>query len=243
MRIGTLLLLALLLLVAGCPKPATDTAATDSAAVATSDTPGADAAHDEAGHAESAGGHAEEMEVDPATTPAGMLVGQAAPDFTLTDLDGKEHHLADYTAQGKVVIVEWFSPKCGAVNAYYAKPEFMQAMHQELDGKEVVWLAINSSGEGKPGYDPAENKDWLTKHGKNEPVLVDASGATGKAYGVENTPHVFVIGKDGKVAYSGGFDEAAGGAEAPKGNNHVVAAVNASLDNQPAPVTVTRAVG
>jgi hypothetical protein len=37
-------------------------------------------------------------------------VGQPAPGFTLNDLDGNVHRLADH--KGKIVVLEWFNPGC-----------------------------------------------------------------------------------------------------------------------------------
>jgi hypothetical protein len=37
-------------------------------------------------------------------------VGEPAPDFTATDSNGKNHHLADY--KGKYVVLEWHNQGC-----------------------------------------------------------------------------------------------------------------------------------
>lgn len=37
---------------------------------------------------------------------AELAIGDAAPDFTLTGSDGKQHHLADY--RGTAVVIAWF---------------------------------------------------------------------------------------------------------------------------------------
>ncbi|MFM7283028.1 MAG: redoxin domain-containing protein [Planctomycetia bacterium] len=44
----------------------------------------------------------------PADTVAEL--GKPAPDFTLTDMNGKTVKLADY--KGKIVVLEWFQPSC-----------------------------------------------------------------------------------------------------------------------------------
>src|SRR5690606_7291217 len=59
------------------------------------------------------------MPTEKPTAAAGAVVGQPAPSFTLTDLDGKEHKLADYN--GKVVVLEWFNPKCPFVRANHTE--------------------------------------------------------------------------------------------------------------------------
>ena len=52
----------------------------------------------------------------PAAVTSAAL-GQSAPDFTLKDEQGKEHRLSSY--KGKVVVLEWTSPKCPFVRRHY----------------------------------------------------------------------------------------------------------------------------
>ena len=58
------------------------------------------------------------------------------------------------------------------------------------------------------------------------PILLDESGAVGRAYGAKTTPHMFVIGKDGKVAYSGAIDNDPSPTE-PGERNYVISALRA----------------
>ena len=39
------------------------------------------------------------------------------------------------------------------------------------------------------------------------PVLIDADGKVGTAYGAKTTPHMFVIAPDGVLAYQGAIDD------------------------------------
>src|SRR5437016_2914196 len=67
----------------------------------------------------------------PAPAAAPLMPGQPAPDFTLTDTDGKSWHLADLTAAGKTVVLEWFSPTCPVCKAYYEQPADGSASRME----------------------------------------------------------------------------------------------------------------
>ena len=46
----------------------------------------------------------------PAPAAAGVKPGDVAPGFTLKDINGVEHSLAQYLADGKIVVLEWFNP-------------------------------------------------------------------------------------------------------------------------------------
>jgi len=134
--------------------------------------------------------------------------GATAPDFTLKDLDGKAVHLADY--KGKVVVLEWFNPECPFVRASHTKGSLVDYGATALK-KGVVWLAINSSAPGKQGNGVDKNRAGVARYKLPYPVLLDESGAVGKLYGATNTPHLFVIGKDGKLDYKGAIDNAPDG--------------------------------
>ena len=55
-------------------------------------------------------------------------IGESAPDFTLTDTNGKAHSLSDY--QGKTVILEWTNHLCPFVQKHYGSGN-MQALQQD----------------------------------------------------------------------------------------------------------------
>lgn len=50
-------------------------------------------------------------------THAQAVVGQAAPTFQATDVNGKTVQLSDYA--GKHVVLEWFNPGCPFVQKHY----------------------------------------------------------------------------------------------------------------------------
>jgi peroxiredoxin len=136
-------------------------------------------------------------------------VGEKAPEFTLTDTDGKTVKLADLLADKdtKAVVVEWFNPECPFVVKQYGKTTTMPDTYKAFKDKGVKWVAINSSAKGKEGFGKDLNakakNDWKIEY----PILLDESGEVGQAYGAKTTPHMFVITKDGKLAYAGAIDD------------------------------------
>ncbi len=126
--------------------------------------------------------------------------GDTAPAFTLKDQTGKEHSLADF--KGKVVVLEWTNPGCPFV-LHHLKENTTTDLNKKWKEKDVVWLKIDSSN-----FVTAEStQKAVTENKIDVPVLLDASGTVGHAYGAKTTPHLFVIDKDGKVAYSGAYDD------------------------------------
>ncbi len=133
---------------------------------------------------------------------ADLAIGKPAPDFTLEDQNGKTVHLADL--KGKIVVLEWFNEGCPFVQKHYSTGN-MNAVASKHTGEDVVWLAINSSKSANNASNLKAAKEWSM----DRPILNDASGAVGKAYGAKNTPQMFIINKDQTVAYRGAIDSKA----------------------------------
>lgn len=180
----------------------------------------------------------------PLAHAGGAEPGQPAPDFTLPDLDGKPVHLADL--RGKVVVLEWFNPECPYVRASHEKGTLV-GLARKLAARGVVWLAINSGAPGKQGAGPDKSRAGARAFGLEHPVLLDGDGKVGHLYGATNTPHLFVIGKDGALAYKGAIDNSPDGEGAsPQGGklvSYVDQAVDALAAGQPVPVRETKAYG
>lgn len=139
---------------------------------------------------------------------AEAVPGRDAPDFKVNDTSGKTHSLADF--KGKYVVLEWTNPQCPFVKKWYSGGA-MQALQKELTDQGVVWITVNSAAPGKQGHMTAAEWD---KRAEQEKVaatarVIDESGELGRAYGAKTTPHMFVIGPDGKVIYAGAIDSKA----------------------------------
>ncbi len=145
----------------------------------------------------------------PAGSPVALAakaeLGKPAPDFTLPDLGGKSVKLSDL--KGKTVVLEWFNPDCPFVK--YARSEGeLKTMASKVMGDDLIWLTINSSAPGKQGHGVERNQTAVQEFKLANTLLLDESGAVGKSYGAEKTPHLFVIGKDGNLIYRGAIDNA-----------------------------------
>lgn len=179
-----------------------------------------------------------------APAAAAAEVGKPAPDFTLTDLDGKSVSLASF--KGKTVVLEWFNPECPFVKASHLKGS-LETYAAEATAKGVVWLAINSGAAGKQGHGVEKNREGVAAFGLKHPVLLDPTGEVGRRYGATNTPHMYVIAPDGALVYAGAIDNSPDGeGESPTGDklvNYVDEALKALAEGKPVSAPKTSAYG
>lgn len=182
--------------------------------------------------------------VAPAALLAAPSVGAPAPAFSAKNADGKTVSLADY--KGKVVVLEWFNPGCPFVKKFYG-PGKMQELQTKYVAKDVVWLTVSSNAAKNPDHlDGAalKKKAAELKSGSSE-LIDDTSGDLARLYAAKTTPHVFVIGKDGKLAYQGAIDSVAtpNSADIAKATPYLANAIDASLAGKAASPAETKAYG
>lgn len=174
-----------------------------------------------------------------------MVVGQPAPDFTLTDTTGKSVRLSDY--KGKTVVLEWVNPECPIVAKHY-NSQNMQGTQKVAATDGAIWLSINSAGyAGAQGdFDEAQAAAWQKKMGTvTTAYLRDRTSKIGRLYGATATPHLYVINAAGVLVYKGAIDSIPSGSERdiPKATNYVKAALDALKTGKPIAKPVTPAYG
>ena len=175
---------------------------------------------------------------------ANATVGQAAPNFSLTDTSGKTVSLADF--KGRHVVLEWVNPGCPYVVKHYGSAN-MQGTQKEATAKGVVWLAVNSTSADHGDYkSPAEMAQWMQGHkAAASATLMDAEGKVGRAFGARTTPHMYVVDPKGVLVYAGGIDNKASAnpADIASATNHVKVALNEALAGKPISQATTRPYG
>lgn len=170
-------------------------------------------------------------------------IGEAAPAFTLKDVDDKEHSLADF--KGKIVVLEWFCPTCPysggkSRNSIHTTGQ-VKKLHEGLKAvdEDVVYLTIDSSSHkmGMSGDDLAKkDKELAEKLGIKTPILIDADTKVAKAYKAKTTPHCYVIDGDGVLRYMGAFSDQAE-------TNYILKAVKAVKNGSEVSPAETRPFG
>ena len=174
---------------------------------------------------------------------AAAVVGQPAPNFTVTDLSGKPVSLADY--KGRTVVLEWHNFGCPFVQKHYRSGN-MQALQKKYAG-DVVWLAVNSTHKSASDYtEPAKLTAQLKEFGAAPArYLMDEPGTMGMAYGAKVTPHMYVIDPSGKVVYNGAIDDkrSANVEDVKVAKNYVVAALDELKAGKPVSTPSTNPYG
>jgi len=118
--------------------------------------------------------------------------GLSAPaPIVLRDLQGKEHHLADYA--GKVVLLNFWATWCDPCRA---EMPAMQRLQDKLAGKPFVILAVDF------GESEATVGGFLKQVPLKFTILLDRDMKTANAWKVRALPLSFLIDADQKVRYS-----------------------------------------
>lgn len=175
---------------------------------------------------------------------AAPSVGQTAPEFSLSDTQGKTVRLSDY--RGSHVVLEWVNPGCPYVRKHYNSAN-MQGTQQETTARGVVWLAINSTENASGDYLAPEQMDrWMqTQKASATRTLMDEDGTVGKAYGARTTPHMYIVDPKGKLIYAGGIDSVPSSRidDIKTAVNYVKQGVREALAGQPLAAATTRPYG
>ena len=125
-------------------------------------------------------------------------VGDVAPDFTVTMLDGRVIKLSEL--RGNVVMVCFWATWCPP-----CRQEMSHLQKDVIDhfaGKDLVVLPISRGEERKTV------EAFIEKMGYTFPIGLDGDQSIYKKYASNYIPRSVVVGKDGKVVYvSVGYDD------------------------------------
>lgn len=175
---------------------------------------------------------------------AAPQLGKPAPNFKLTDANGRAVSLSDY--RGRPVVLEWHNPGCPFVQKHYGSGN-MQKTQNAAKAQGVAWLSINSGAPGKQGHMSGAEARALVAAQKAQPAayLLDPKGVVGKGYDAKTTPHMYVIDARGTLVYAGGIDDkpTADRADIAGARNHVLAALTELKAGKPVSVASSRPYG
>ncbi|MFC1726441.1 TlpA family protein disulfide reductase [candidate division KSB1 bacterium] len=115
-------------------------------------------------------------------------VGMKAPEIGISDWIKGETDL-----KGKTIFLEFFESWCGNARAQVPK---VNKLYEKFGSDDFVFLYLS-----------AQNKDWLegylAKYEVKNPVARDKTNKIFEAFGITGVPTVFLIDKEGKIAWKG----------------------------------------
>jgi peroxiredoxin len=127
-------------------------------------------------------------------TPAAVLraggpqIGDLAPDFTATTLDGKTVKLSDYA--GRPVVLNFWASWCNPCREEF--PLFVRARARHHDDYVMLGVDNRDIASDAKSFAAGKKADW--------PIVFDGSSTIYRAYGVTALPQTFFIRPDGTVA-------------------------------------------
>ncbi len=112
------------------------------------------------------------------------IIGSAAADFTLRDVEGHQVQLSDF--RGKTVLLAFWATWCPP-----CKEELptLQKIYEQYQDKDLVILTVDDE-------EPATIKDFLRAKHYSLPALVDSNRAVFKEFAVHFIPTAIVISPD-----------------------------------------------
>ena len=119
---------------------------------------------------------------------ASPLIGRAAPDFTLAQLDGPPLTLSQL--RGQVVIVNFWASWC---KECHTEQSALNETWQQFRDSEVVVVGVNFQDTRD------DARSYVRTGGISYPVVEDADSRTALAYGLRGIPETFIIDRSGRI--------------------------------------------
>jgi peroxiredoxin len=121
-----------------------------------------------------------------------VQVGNAAPTFSLSGMNGQLYSLGEATKKGPV-LAAFFKISCPVCQFTFP---FLERLYEAYGGDKVSIWGISQD-------DPPDTKEFSQEYGLKFTALIDGDGyPASNQYGLTNVPTILLIGSDGKVAVS-----------------------------------------
>jgi len=120
-----------------------------------------------------------------------LSLGQAAPDFTLKSMAGKNLNLAEQ--RGNIIVINFWASWCGPCRKEMPVLQKFYDKYQDLGVS--VW-GVNVEQENQAG------RDFLADLDLKFPILFDDTNTISAKYQVEAMPTTVIIDRDGLVRYA-----------------------------------------
>jgi peroxiredoxin len=137
--------------------------------------------------------------------PAPPAIGAMIEDFTLPDVDGKDHSLKSLAGKNGAVLI-FIAVQCPVSNAYN---ERMEQLAQDYKARGINVIGINSN----VAEDAAAVKAHAAEHKFTFTILKDPGNKIADKLGASVTPEAYFLDANNKLLYHGRIDNARNAAQ------------------------------
>src|SRR5215203_3040007 len=132
--------------------------------------------------------------------PAPPAIGATIEDFTLPDVDNKDHSLKSLAGKNGTVVL-FIAVQCPVSNAYN---ERMEKLAQDYKARGINVIGINSNVK----EDAAAVKAHAAEHKLTFTILKDPDNKIADKLGASVTPEAYFLDANNKLLYRGRIDNA-----------------------------------
>ena len=118
-------------------------------------------------------------------------VGNQAPDFTITNIDGNDFNLSDFEGE-KVIVLEFMNLGCGTCHNF-EKNVLKSYYNNTTRPSDVEIISVTQGNEDRDDVADRVQGNWIYAIGNDE--MTDAFEA-------ERSPTIVIINKEGIVSFS-----------------------------------------
>jgi len=165
--------------------------------------------------------------------PAPPAIGATIEEFTLPDVDGRDHSLKSIKGKNGTVLI-FISVQCPVSNAYN---ERMEQLAQDYKAKGIAVIGINSN----VAEDAAAVKAHATEHKLSFPILKDPGNKIADRLGASVTPEAYFLDANNKLLYHGRIDNSRNAAQVE--SNDLRNALDSALSGKAVEKTEAKAFG
>jgi|SRR6185369_12085718 peroxiredoxin len=165
--------------------------------------------------------------------PAPPAIGATIEEFTLPDVDGRDHSLKSIKGKNGTVLI-FISVQCPVSNAYNERMEKLAADYKSK-GISVIGVNANSS------EDAGAVKAHATEKGLTFTILKDPGNKLADKLGATRTPEAYFLDGNNKLLYHGRIDNSQNPAAIE--SSDLRTALDAALAGKPIEKTEAKAFG
>jgi peroxiredoxin len=168
-----------------------------------------------------------------ADVPAPPAIGATIEDFTLPDVDNKDHSLKSLAGKNGTVLI-FIAVQCPVSNAYN---ERMAKLAEDYKAKGIAVIGINSN----VSEDAAAVKAHAAEHNLSFTILKDPGNKIADKLGASVTPEAYFLDTNNKLLYHGRIDNSRNAAQIE--SNDLRNALDAALAGKTIEKTEAKAFG